>query len=548
MAIAFVRSLQRASSSLLRSSYPLLISARSIPQSREFACSTSTFFQPTISTICRRNFSHGTVNLVISEGKPKFETRELDPPKKWKWLTKKRLKLKRKKEREERNAANRKDPRRLTVKGKKKKRKFANPEERIKHKLERAKIKEASLVEKLKRYEVAKMQGPEVRPHEITGEERFYLKKMGQKRSNYVPIGRRGVFGGVILNMHMHWKKHETVKVICNNSKPGQVQQYAEELAKLSGGVPVNIIGDDTIVFYRGKGYVQPKVMCMVRSVAAGRFVVIILRDLWAQYGKAHVQAINTCNGFYCDQFTPNSNNKPKMWTENWSGWFLGFGDPTPYRPVEDLAFAVAIFYQRSGTFQNYYMYHGGTNFERTSGGPLISTSYDYDAPIDEYGLVRQPKWGHLRDLHKAIKLCEDALLATDPTVTSLGSNLVASEYKTSSGSCAAFLANIGTVSDATVTFNGNSYHLPAWSISILPDCKNVAFNTAKINAATESTTFARQALKPNADSSEELGSQWSYIKEPIGISKADAFVKPGLLEQINTTADESDYLWYSLR
>lgn len=31
---------------------------------------------------------------------------------------------------------------------------------------------------------------------------------------------------------------------------------------------------------------------------------------------------INTCNGFYCDQFTPNSNNKPKMWTENWSGWY----------------------------------------------------------------------------------------------------------------------------------------------------------------------------------------------------------------------------------
>ncbi|KAJ0259019.1 hypothetical protein HA466_0077140 [Hirschfeldia incana] len=270
MAIAFVRSLQRASSSLIRSSYPLLISARSLPQTQELACSTSTFFEPTISTICRRNFSHGTVNLVISEGKPKFETRELDPPKKWKWLTKKRLKLKRKKEREERNAANRKDPRRLTVKGKKK-RKFANPEERLKHKLERAKIKEASLIEKLKRYEVAKVQGPEVRPHEITGEERFYLKKMGQKRSNYVPIGRRGVFGGVILNMHMHWKKHETVKVICNNSKPGQVQEYAEELAKLSGGVPVNIIGDDTIVFYRGKGYVQPKVMSPIDTLSKKR-------------------------------------------------------------------------------------------------------------------------------------------------------------------------------------------------------------------------------------------------------------------------------------
>lgn len=30
--------------------------------------------------------------------------------------------------------------------------------------------------------------------------------------------------------------------------------------------------------------------------------------------------------------------------------------------------------------------YHGGTNFGRTSGAG-ITTSYDYDAPIDEYGL-----------------------------------------------------------------------------------------------------------------------------------------------------------------
>ena len=34
----------------------------------------------------------------------------------------------------------------------------------------------------------------------------------------------------------------------------------------------------------------------------------------------------------------------------------------------------------------NYMQYHGGTNFGRTAGGPFITTSYDYDAPIDEYG------------------------------------------------------------------------------------------------------------------------------------------------------------------
>lgn len=55
-----------------------------------------------------------------------------------------------------------------------------------------------------------------------------------------------------------------------------------------------------------------------------------------------------------------------------------------------------------------------------------------------------------------------------------------ATVYKTGSA-CVAFLANVDTQSDKTVNFNGNSYHLPAWSVSILPDCKNVVLNTAKV-------------------------------------------------------------------
>ncbi|EPS63867.1 beta-galactosidase, partial [Genlisea aurea] len=256
------------------------------------------------------------------------------------------------------------------------------------------------------------------------------------------------------------------------------------------------------------------------------------------QQSDAPDPIINTCNGFYCDQFTPNSDSKPKMWTENWTGWFSSFGNALPYRPVEDIAFAVARFYQRGGTFQNYYMYHGGTNFGRTTGGPFISTSYDYDAPIDEYGFAREPKWSHLRDLHKALKLCEEALIATDPQISSPGTNLEAAVYKTDAGQCSAFLANVGTESSATVNFNGNSYDLPAWSVSILPDCKSVAFNTAQINAAATLTPrFVQQST----------GLDWRWINEPVGISTGGAAVtKPGLLEQINTTADQSDYLWYS--
>lgn len=207
------------------------------------------------------------MNLVISQGKPKFEMHEIDPPKKEKWKTKKRFKLQRMREKQERKAANRKDPRRLGIK-RKKRQKFATAEERIKYKLEKARIKEALLIERLKRYEVPKVQGPEVKPDDLTGEERFYMKKMAQKKSNYAPIGKRGIFGGVILNMHMHWKKHETVKVICKPCKPGQVHEYAQEIARLSGGIPIQIVGDDTIVFYRGKNYVQPKVMSPVNTLS----------------------------------------------------------------------------------------------------------------------------------------------------------------------------------------------------------------------------------------------------------------------------------------
>ncbi|KAJ8761476.1 hypothetical protein K2173_001609 [Erythroxylum novogranatense] len=264
------------------------------------------------------------------------------------------------------------------------------------------------------------------------------------------------------------------------------------------------------------------------------------------QQEDAQDPIINTCNGFYCDQFVPNSDSKPKLWTENYSGWFISFGYPVPYRPVEDLAFAVARFFEYGGTFQNYYMYFGGTNFGRTAGGPLIATSYDYDAPIDEYGYIRQPKWGHLRDLHKAIKLCEDYLVrSSKPTHQQLGINLEVHIYYKSTTDCAAFLANYDSNSDANVTFNGNSYFLPAWSVSILPDCKNVIFNTAKIVTQRD---ISDAPFASNTTSSGILlaKSVWSWYEEEVGPSRNNSFEAKGLLEQINTTKDTSDFLWYS--
>lgn len=47
---------------------------------------------------------------------------------------------------------------------------------------------------------------------------------------------------------------------------------------------------------------------------------------------------------------------------------------------------------------------------------------------------------------------------------------------------CAAFLTNLDSNSVARVMFNNMHYNLPPWSVSILPDCRNVVFNTAKVS------------------------------------------------------------------
>ncbi|XP_010504030.1 PREDICTED: beta-galactosidase 2-like [Camelina sativa] len=243
---------------------------------------------------------------------------------------------------------------------------------------------------------------------------------------------------------------------------------------------------------------------------------------------------IDTCNGFYCEGFKPNSVNKPKLWTENWTGWFTEFGGAIPNRPVEDIAFSVARFIHNGGSFMNYYMYYGGTNFDRTA-GVFIATSYDYDAPLDEYGLPREPKYSHLKELHKVIKMCEPALVSVDPTITSLGDNQEAHVFK-SKTSCAAFLSNYDTSHPARVIFGGFPYDLPPWSISILPDCKTEYHNTAKIRVPSR--------LMKMVPTSPRFS--WKSYNEAIPSSNdVGTFVKDGLVEQISMTRDKTDYFWY---
>ncbi|KAG9443677.1 hypothetical protein H6P81_015017 [Aristolochia fimbriata] len=258
---------------------------------------------------------------------------------------------------------------------------------------------------------------------------------------------------------------------------------------------------------------------------------------IMCQQSDAPPPMINTCNGFYCHRFTPTNPNTPKMWTENWTGWFKAWGGSNPTRPAEDVAYAVARFFETGGTFQNYYMYHGGTNFGRTSGGPYITTSYDYDAPLDEYGNLRQPKWGHLKRLHSALKSMEKVLVNGDNATTNFQDGVWVNKF-TSNGDSGCFIVNKNN-DDAKVEYEGNTYYVPGWSVSLLPDCKNEAYNTAKVYTQTS-------IMVPTTvvDSSKLTWEWWSERTRDMLRGKG-TFSRKGLAEQLMTSGDASDYLWY---
>ncbi len=92
----------------------------------------------------------------------------------------------------------------------------------------------------------------------------------------------------------------------------------------------------------------------------------------------------------------------PKMCSEFWSGWFDKWGARHETRPAKDMVDGMDEMLSKGISF-SLYMTHGGTSFGHWAGAnspgfaPDV-TSYDYDAPINEYGQAT-PKFWELRKM-----------------------------------------------------------------------------------------------------------------------------------------------------
>lgn len=92
----------------------------------------------------------------------------------------------------------------------------------------------------------------------------------------------------------------------------------------------------------------------------------------------------------------------PKMCSEFWSGWFDKWGAQHETRPAKAMVENIDEMLSKGISF-SLYMTHGGTSFGHWAGAnspgfaPDV-TSYDYDAPINEFGQAT-PKYYELRDI-----------------------------------------------------------------------------------------------------------------------------------------------------
>ena len=95
----------------------------------------------------------------------------------------------------------------------------------------------------------------------------------------------------------------------------------------------------------------------------------------------------------------------PLMCSEFWSGWFDKWGARHETRPADDMVAGIDEMLSKGISF-SLYMTHGGTSFGHWAGAnsPRFApdvTSYDYDAPINEWGLPTEKYWTLRRTMQK---------------------------------------------------------------------------------------------------------------------------------------------------
>lgn len=264
-------------------------------------------------------------------------------------------------------------------------------------------------------------------------------------------------------------------------------------------------------------------------------------------YGAAD-GVVETINAFYAHKELPqqrkNHPDQPPVWTECWTGWYDVWGTPHHVRPVEDLAYAVARFFAQGGAGVNYYMWMGGTNFGRST-MYLQKTSYDYDAPIDEFYQVTT-KGKHLTRLHAVLLDCFANSFHGQRTTDPSG------EGGVFDWGDVCFVCNDGNEPIKDIHLESEHVHnktVKPRSVHILDSNGGVLFDTSEIQDEDIVQRTRRlvpvKVVKDWICRAEQVPCPSNV--EDVGIGRVMESSE-GPVEQLLLTKDETDYCYYTAR
>ena len=253
--------------------------------------------------------------------------------------------------------------------------------------------------------------------------------------------------------------------------------------------------------------------------------------------------AIETSNGFTISPERIAAVRKshpgtPLLWTELYPSWYQVWGGSiAPARDPRAIAAAILDFVSRGGSGWNYYPWHGGSNFGRNS-MYLQTPTYDFHAPLDEYGNVTE-SGAFLGRFHAAMQEHSAVLLEGARTEDA------ADRQRTVTWQKGQDVLHLIQESYDEHASDREPFRAANVKARLLDGHGNVLFDLDSVHE-TVKKSFPVSEWKPvkHADGQTPV---WQVWDEPLPAHREDKGVlslEP--VEQLSLTKDSTDYCWYS--
>jgi len=261
--------------------------------------------------------------------------------------------------------------------------------------------------------------------------------------------------------------------------------------------------------------------------------------------------AIECVNGFSVKDSLEKVLNErpgqPGIWTENWPGWYNTWGHDRHVRLPGEVSLEIVRFLMAGGTTWNYYVWHGGTNFGRTS-MYLQTTRYGLDAPLNEWGMPTA-KAHALAKLHEVVHQYQSKFLdGQRRQLIDLPPGVEGTLWAEADEEFIA-LANIESAAQQIV-LDGWTMEIPARGACFL---SRVSDGGTKILWCNWNQSEPRVPMSISETHEEEMEwhrvesveAQWNWSAEPLPSERVDGMESFDPVEQLRLTQDNSDYCWY---